>query len=416
MADDVADRGLVIQLARLGDLVQSLPAIAALNAEAAVPALDLLCPAPFASMGSCVPGIGRVLAWEVERWRMWADRWSSAREETLTEIEAYLKMVIPKPYAAAFNLNQHSRSMLAATLLSRHVMGPGERGPLAKDLPPWAEYLRGVVRHRDRNRVHLADVFCGLCGVMPLGTAPHLHIPPTTLPVDLASIGATKGLWIAVIVGAGDMARCVPPEVWREWIRVFLDASRDGRVVLIGSEAECERGRAIQDGLSSLCLGRIWDATGRTTLMQTAALLSRCQWVIGSDTGPLHLGTAVGARAMGLYFARARVHETGPYGQGHWTCQAETSAYDLQDSELNTPPSARHVARWPIAASVRLIVDDQPKGCDGWTLWQSRLDHWGAYYVAEGTLQDSGERREDVWRRLHRPISLKALSHEYVRA
>src|SRR6478672_4515808 len=164
MADDIARRGLVIQLARLGDLVQSLPAIAALNAKAPVAALDLLCPDPFTTIGACMPGIGRVLAWEVERWRMWADRWSSAREETLTEIEAYLKTVIPNSYAAAFNLNQHSRSMLAATLLSRHVMGPGEHGPLAQDLPPWAEYLRGVARARDRNRVHLADVFCGLCG------------------------------------------------------------------------------------------------------------------------------------------------------------------------------------------------------------------------------------------------------------
>src|SRR5689334_5595727 len=98
MADDVAHRGLVIQLARLGDLVQSLPAIAALNAEAAVGALDLLCPAPFTSIGSCVPGVERVLAWEVERWRTWADRWPSARKETFAEIEAYLEMITPKPY------------------------------------------------------------------------------------------------------------------------------------------------------------------------------------------------------------------------------------------------------------------------------------------------------------------------------
>ncbi|HET7057482.1 MAG TPA: glycosyltransferase family 9 protein [Nitrospiraceae bacterium] len=414
MADDVTRRGLVIQLARLGDLVQSLPAIAALKAEAAVAALDLLCPVPFTSIGSCVPGIERVLAWEVERWRMWADRWPSAREETLTEIEAYLTMVIPKPYAAAFNLNQHSRSMLAATLLSRHVMGPGERGPLTQDLPPWAEYLRGVARHRDRNRVHLADVFCGLCGVMPPGTAPGLRIPPTSLPDDLSSIGTTEGLWIAVIVGAGDAARCVPPMIWREWIRVLLGASRDGRVVLIGSEDDCERGRTIQDGLSSLCLGRVWDATGRTTLIQTAALLSRCQWVVGSDTGPLHLGTAVGARAIGFYFARARVHETGPYGRGHWTWQAKpVSEREARDEGLEGV-GVDQIIRWPIVQSVGLIMDEQPSECTGWTLWQSHLDRWGVYHVAEGALPDSGERREDVWHRLHRPMSLKPLSHEYV--
>ena len=412
MADDFVRRELVLQLARLGDLIQSLPAITALSVEPAIGALDLLCPAPFTSIGACVPGIERVLAWEVERWRLWADRWSSHRDETLTEIDAYLARVIPKPYTAAFNLNQHPRSMLAATLVSRYVIGPGEHGPLAEDLPPWADYLRGVARMRDRNRVHLSDVFCGLCGVMPPATAPRLSIPPTLLPVELSLIGRTEEPCVAVIVGAGDAARCVPPTIWRDWIREFLGASRDGRVVLIGTDGERERACAIQDGLSSLCLGRTWDATGRTTLLQTAALLSRCQWVIGSDTGPLHVGTAVGARAIGWYFARARVHETGPYGEGHWTWQIRSSGH--QQVLGSDGVDVKAIERWPIAESVALILNERPAACDGWTLWQSHLDRWGAYHVREDGSEDSGERREDVWRRLHRPLSLKVGSHEYV--
>jgi ADP-heptose:LPS heptosyltransferase len=414
MADDAVRRGLIIQLARLGDLVQSLPAMTSLGAQAEMAALDLLCPAPLASIGSCITGIERVLAWEVERWRMWADRWSSAREETLTEIEAYLNRVTPKPYASAFNLNQHSRSILAAALLSRHVRGPGEQGPLNETLPPWADYLRGIARNRDRNRVHLSDMFCGFCGVTPPGIAPSLRLPPADLPLDLASIGEREGLWVAIVVGAGDAARCVPPMVWREWIRVFLDASLGARVVLIGSNAECERSRAIQDGLSSLCLSRVWDATGRTSLMQTAVLLSRCRWVVGSDTGPLHLGTAVGARAMGFYFARARVHETGPYGQGHWTWQADPPADDAQHSGLRNQHSALHVERWPIAESVQLIADGQSEECEGWTLWQSHLDRWGACYAEAGATPDPDDRRQEVWRRLHRSQQVQAPSHEYV--
>ena len=47
--------------------------------------------------------------------------------------------------------------------------------------------------------------------------------------------------------------------------------------------------------------------------------------MIGSDTGPLHLGVACGARAIGWYFSRARVHETGPYGVGHYVWQHQKS-------------------------------------------------------------------------------------------
>lgn len=409
--DNIADRALVVQLARLGDLIQSLPAITALRAASQIAEIDLLCAAPLVSIASCTNSIDRVLPWEVERWRAWADRWTSARHATLHDIKAYLKIVVPKSYDVTFNLNQHSRAMATAHLFGKHVIGPGERGPLTTELPPWAEYLRGVVRERERNRVHLTDVFCGLCGVMPTGRAPRLLVPTADLPSDLAIIGNGQGPWVAVVVGAGDTVRCVPPMIWRDWIRMYLDASPEGQVVLIGSGADRERAVAIQEGLPSLCLGRIWDATGRTTIIQTAAVLGRCQWIVGSDTGPLHLGTAVGAQAVGFYFGRARVHETGPYGEGHWTWQVQPSA---GQGTMSEGVSVETIDQWPIAQSVQLIVDEQPGECQGWTLWQSHLDQWGAYYVANRANLDSGERREEVWRRIHRPLSLKAHAPKYV--
>jgi ADP-heptose:LPS heptosyltransferase len=414
-AEDRPNRALVVQLARLGDLVQSLPAITALRTRLQSAKMDLLCAAPLAAIGSCVPGIDRVLPWEVERWRVWADRWSTARHATLTEIEAYLKTVMPKSYGKAFNLNQHSRGTLIANLFGEQVVGPGERGPLTTELPPWADYLRGVARARERNRVHLADMFCGLCGVTPPGQAPRFEIPATDLPEDIAPVGNSAGPWIAIVIGAGDAARCIPPSIWRDWIRVFLDATPAGQVVLIGSGVDRERARAIGDGLSSLCLGRVWDTTGRTTIVQTAAILGRCQWVVGSDTGPLHVGTAVGVRAMGFYFARARVHETGPYGQGHWTWQAQSPTDSETRSDAHDNGIHVEVIRqWPIAESVRLILTGQPQACEGWTLWSSQIDQWGAHQVAEAGPIDGGEPREDVWRRIHRPMPVKAHSHKYV--
>ncbi|MDQ6734619.1 MAG: hypothetical protein M3Z35_11000 [Nitrospirota bacterium] len=408
--NDAVHRALIVQLARLGDVMQSLPAISALGAQLGTMSLDLLCPSPFASIGSCIPAIDRVLAWEVERWRVWADRWSSAHDATLAEIETYLCNVMPSSYGMAFNLNQHSRSILAARLLGHRVIGPGDVGALTGELPPWADYLRGVARDRERNRIHLADVFCGLCGVMPPGMAPQLRIPETVLPADLASIGDGEGPWIAVAVGAGDAARCIPLLVWREWITAVLQGSPTAQVVLIGSAGEQELSSGIQDGLSPLFLGRVWDATGRTSVIETANVLSRCQWVVGSDTGPLHLGTAVGSRAMGFYFARARVHETGPYGKGHWVWQANPSVQE----EAGQGIAVQHIRTWPIAASARLILDGRCDVAEGWTLWESHVDRWGAYYLEAGMVRRPDGTREEVWRRLHRPKDVKAQSHEYV--
>ena len=145
-------------------------------------------------------------------------------------------------------------------------------------------------------------------------------------------------------------------------------------VVLVGTEHDQAAALAIQDGLSPMIAGRLWDATGRTTLRQLATLLKRCHWAVGADTGPLHLATAVGTQAMGFYFSRARVHETGPYGQGHWAWQADRAL-----------PKT-----WPIRSSVALLRDPsstwQQEPVAGWSLWQSHHDEWGAIFrpVGEG--------------------------------
>lgn len=248
---------------------------------------------------------------------------------------------------------------------------------------PWAEHLRHLAKERGANRVHLADAWCGMCGVLPRGQAP-LYVPPAVeLPGDLAEIGERQGRWVALVTGAGEADRCIPPAVWSEWIRDFLAQTHDGQVVLIGSGTERETAQAIVDTLPPLLHGHVWDATGRTNISQLMHVLHKCQWVIGADTGPIHLGTLVGTRALGWYFSRARVHETGPYGDGHWVYQHATQAQPQ---------------RWPIMESIALICGDQGRSATDWTLWRSRMDRWGAYF-ADGSENDAvGNSRAETWR------------------
>jgi ADP-heptose:LPS heptosyltransferase len=378
-------RALVIQLARLGDLIQTLPVIAVLSQQRGFASLDLLSAAPLAPVARWFPGIQRVIEWDGACWRRCAAQWRSGGVNLLDEAKRSMSELFGAPYEVVFNLNQHPRAIFAAHLAGRAVVGAGQIGPLSDDLPPWGHYLRLVVRSRGANRVHLADAFCGLCGLTPPGKIPRLTVESVPLPTDLEAVGASSGLWIGVIVGAGAAERVVPVPIWIEWIKSFLGQCPGGQVVLVGSGTEREQAAAIQDGLPPLCRSRIWDACGRTDLLQLAVLLARCRWVIGADTGPLHLAASVGTRVLGWYVARARVHETGPYGEGHWVWQAEQS-----------PPQ-----KWPVGESLTVLSspDDvvAPPGVDGWSLWASRFDRWGTYYVMPGAEDGAPERRE-VWK------------------
>jgi heptosyltransferase-1 len=379
----------MIQLARLGDLVQSLPAIASLTAQYPHRSLDLLCPAPLADLARLFPEVGHVLKWNGAQWHLWAESFAGEFQSSwLREVEQYLAELTTEPYTMAYVLNHHPRAILAATLLATEVQGPNLRGPLDEELSPWASYLRHVAQTRGSNRIHLSDTFCGLCGVTPPLVPPILRLPSIELPGDLAEVGNSAGQWIAVVVGAGDADRSIPVSVWTEWISTVLAHDSPCAVVLVGAERDQATALAIQDGLSPMIAGRLWDATGRTTLPQLATLLNRCHWAVGADTGPLHLAAAVGASVMGFYFSRARVHETGPYGRGHCVWQADRAIPET----------------WPIQASVKIIREPaaavQQEPVAGWSLWQSHHDKWGAIFQPVGDSGSVEDQRAAIWCRL----------------
>lgn len=386
---------LVIQLARLGDLVQTMPMIASLRKQSPRDTIDLLCPEALRDFGTLLPGIDRTIGWNGGHWHRWAEQTAPGlQREQLREIDAELDAVCPRKYDRAFILNQHTRALVAGALLATECIGPLAQGPLSDTLTPWAAYIREIARTRRTNRIHLSDAFCGMCGLQPPEAPPRCLTPLTSLGRTLAQIGQEGGPWIGLIVGAGDPARLVPVGIWRTWITQFLSLIPRGRVVLIGHGAECHRAQEIQQTLPPSSLGRIWDITGRTTIHELAEVLTRCDRVIGSDTGPLHLSAAVGTPVIGWYFGRARVHETGPYGPGHRIWQAHS-----EDGNPVMP------AEWPIGPSLDALLNESPRHHPDWSQWSSHFDRWGTYYNEAGHPPVPPGERESLWHELSPAIS-----------
>ena len=319
-------RSLLVQLARLGDAIQSLPVITSLHTDFPEQTIDLLCAAPVVPLGRLFPGIQGVYPWEGEQWHSFSTIPNRGGEQQLEAAGRYLSNLAFPDYSVAYNLNNHPRSILAAHLLSERVVGAGEQGPLNPSLPPWVAYLRQVASDRGTNRIHLADAFCGVCSVKPPMAVSTIQADNVDLPSDLAQIVNDGSIErIGIVLGAGDADRRVPLATWRCLIEACVEQFPKCLVLLIGGAGEREAGLALEDQFSPQYLSRILNCVGRTTLPQLAHVFNRCRWVIGSDTGPLHLGVACGAQAIGWYFSRARVHETGPYGVGHYVWQHQKS-------------------------------------------------------------------------------------------
>jgi heptosyltransferase II len=67
------------------------------------------------------------------------------------------------------------------------------------------------------------------------------------------------------------------------------------RIVLLGGKDDIREGDEIASGVGD---GSAINLSGKTTVRQTAALMSRAKLVVGDDSGPIHLAAAVGAMVI----------------------------------------------------------------------------------------------------------------------
>lgn len=397
-------RALLIQLARLGDLVQSLPVLTSLRTVYPEQALDLLCPSPLVSLGELFPCVDRVYPWKGEEWHALATTSMTKCDQRLVQAKGYLSQFADSTYSLAYNLNNHPRGILAAHLLSDRVVGPGQKGPLNPTLPSWAGYLREVAQNRGNNRVHLADAFCGLCQVFPPSDIPSLQALEVPLPLELERVvNAHTSMLVGIVLGAGDTDRRVPLYVWQDFISKCAERIPESYLLIIGGEGEREAALTLERYLPAKYMNRVVNACGRTTLPQLVGILNRCRWVVGSDTGPLHLGAMCGARVIGWYFSRARVHETGPYGVGHYVWQ-KWESQSLNSQEEHEARTASTLSEdWPVRETVELIREGQVDFRQaGWDLWTSHRDDWGMFYSRAVKPDEAVHRRKDTWKALSR--------------
>ena len=126
------------------------------------------------------------------------------------------------------------------------------------------------------------------------------------------------GLLIGVNPGATyGLAKCWYPDRFGELGR-RLSRKWKATVLLFGKKEEESITKEISKSLGH---GGI-DLTGKTHLLQLAALLERCHLLVTNDTGTMHVATAVGIPVVAL-FGSTDFNTTGPWGDGHVVIRKE---------------------------------------------------------------------------------------------
>jgi ADP-heptose:LPS heptosyltransferase len=309
---------VVINLMRLGDLVQTSPVLRRLRAHYPESRITLVVKDLFVETAKLLAGVDRLLPFPSVNIAMTLDQeggWPQAAQR----LAAWLRESFPRSPDLTVNLTpSRMGSVLAYATGAQEIRGMAANNVWELGTrPAWASYALIVSKARQANPFNLVDLFLREGGLAPDGQGLEVAVPEEA---EREAEGFFQGLrlpagtaLVGLIPGASHPARCWPAQQLARTALMLL-ANRPCHFFMFGSAGEAPLGEEILRRMPKATTASL---LGRTSPAVLAAYLKRLDLLITNDTGPMHLAAAVGTPTLGLFLASARVQDTGPVGGGH---------------------------------------------------------------------------------------------------
>ncbi|WP_458097282.1 glycosyltransferase family 9 protein [Roseomonas sp. WA12] len=261
----MSGRVLVIKLAALGDFVQAFGPFAAIRAHHPGTQITLLTTPPFAELARRSPWFDEV----------WTD--GRPRSSDWRGVLGLARRLRAGRFGRVYDLQTSSRSSRYRWLVGR---GAEWSGIAWGSSHPHANPARDLMHTVERQREQLE-----MAGVSAF-PAPDLSWLDGGLPKV-----ALPGRFALLVPGAS------PSRPGKRWAGFPDLAGRLGMpVVVAGGPGE----RGLAAAIGAVASDAV-DLTGRTSLLQLAAVARRAAVTVGNDTGPTHLAAAVGCPTLALF-------------------------------------------------------------------------------------------------------------------
>ncbi|MDH5426707.1 MAG: glycosyltransferase family 9 protein [Nitrospirota bacterium] len=318
---------LIINITRMGDLIQMIPLLARLQDESPGVGIDLIVDREFGHMAAMIPGIRQVFIFDFQA--LMDESRVCARDvvSLYQDLSHWAKPLLQVSYDRVINLTFNRRS----AFLVKYLGCADERGMttahdgsfLVKN--PWMKYFLDFHVYRHLNRFNIVDLFA-LGGSGPGRFHPiELFVTPELADwarTFLRNAGAPR-YWVGVQVGASDPMKAWRPEYFGQ-LMAHLSQGRNVGFVLIGTpKEEPSVEEALQVYRQAGGQGVLCEAVGKTSVPEVVALLQQCQLMVTNDTGPMHMAVGVKTPVVNISVGHVDFRETGPFGPGNWVVQPD---------------------------------------------------------------------------------------------
>ncbi len=279
-------RILIVKLSSLGDVVHTLPVVADIHAARPGAVVDWVVEPAFAPLLRRVEGIAEVIECDLRRWTR-AGWW---RPAVRAEMGAFVARLRQERYDAVIDLQGLTKSALIAWLARGPTFALANRTEGASHEWP----ARFLATHAIR-------------------VEPHSHALDRARELVARSLGASAtaapsfGLARATRRSADDERTVVfihgtsrDDKLWPEasWIELGRRLVAEGWTVALPQAGDAERERAVRIAAALGPAAVVWPAMDMGAFVDRLATVGA---VVGVDSGPSHIATALGLRHVQIY-------------------------------------------------------------------------------------------------------------------
>jgi lipopolysaccharide heptosyltransferase I len=288
----------IIKPSSLGDIAHSLPILPILRGLFPLSHITWVVNHAFRELLACHPDVDRVISFERGG--------SGVTRRGVASTVWLCRRLLDERYDLTIDLQGLLRSgLMTAATRARVKVGMAD----AREGAGWF-YTHAVAA--SRKELHAVDRILRIAAELGDDDAR----PSFTVPVGAddvrwaeAALAALPRPRLVLNPGARWRTKRWPPGHFAELARRAV-AEFGAGIVVVGSSADAPLARELQRHLRPAGLMNL---TGRTTLLQLAALARLADLFVSNDTGPLHLAAAAGAGVVGIYTC-TDPDLTGPYG------------------------------------------------------------------------------------------------------
>jgi ADP-heptose:LPS heptosyltransferase len=298
-------RQLVIQLARMGDLIQSKRLVLSLKGEGEV----------HIALDTSLEALGRIIFPYAILHTVFSQG-SAAPATVLSENAKTFAGLAELDFTSVYNLNRSPLSLSLTSMFDpAQVIGYRlEHGQATSSR--WNKMAWRWTKERKTSPLNLAD-FWGFFHPDPIA-------PVEVNPVARAKNppGKNTRQRLGFVLSGRAARRSMPPEYLSRYIEALFAAHKGPDILLLGDKSEQAAARKICKILKPALLQHVEDLSGKTSLTDLHEVTESLDLLFTPDTGLMHLAAHLGTPVMACFLSSAWVWETGPYGLGHEVLQA----------------------------------------------------------------------------------------------